>query len=109
MNNVISNEATVREAIAEIVTPVYSRAGFSKDTERQIIDYLIDPEQAKREFEDDGMEEPTICALKVRTALWSYSGGTVSARITSELFTKLGRESELGYLPVEGGLVKHQD
>lgn len=99
----VTTENEAREAIDKIVKKTYEGFGFRADTADRIVASLTDATQMNRKYTDE-TREPSISAEYVRKALWSFSGGTVSAAITSHLFIELGRENELGYLPAEGML-----
>lgn len=106
MTTIKHTEAEARETISKVVTetitPFYSKFGFS--SEESIVEYLMDPAMAVHDYDDES--EPSIAAEKVRSALWSVSGGTTSAYMTCKLFHALGRESELAWLPEEGNYKK---
>lgn len=95
-------EHSAREAVEKFATPVYARFGLNLEDENYMVKVLTDPKKAEREYEDDGLEEPTIAAIEIRTYLWGYGGGTTSARVTCEVMTELGRGGELGYFVTEG-------
>ncbi len=98
---------TTSEIIADILGPVYNRFGFENDVwvKEHILELLENPEKRNNHWDDE--DEPSEAAEAIRAVLWSrYSGGTVSAAVTSNLFIELGRENELAWLPKEGNLVK---
>lgn len=85
------------EVARKVLGKTYDQFGFNQNSRfvSDIVKILNDP--AKSVPEDEGDASPA--AEEVRKRLWGqYSGGGASASATSNLFYKLGREKELGWV-----------
>lgn len=94
----MAHPTVTEQHIIDILEPVYGPYGFAQTAlPARFAALLNDP--AKSVVEDEG--DASESASEIRKTLWSYfTGGGASASSTCQLFYKLGRQAELGW--VEG-------
>jgi hypothetical protein len=95
MNAQTKTTTTVEQATKalDIARKTYARFGYSDQVEQRLIHLLVTPEETLRETGE--LRSYDSAAERFRMILWdNFTGGGVSASITQEIFTSLGRGDE---------------
>lgn len=95
MNAQTQTAITVEQATQalEPARQTYARFGYNDQTEQRLIHLLVTPEETLRETGE--LRSYDSAAERFRMILWdNFTGGGVSASITQQVFTALGRGDE---------------